>query len=60
VINQRLELGFDEIEGGDQILVQSSMIPLNMATASFSFEPEPDTDTAQELRAIAYGYSKIS
>ena len=58
-INEKRAMkGYDEIEGGDQILVQSSMIPLNMATASFSFEP--DTATAEELRAIAYGYSKIS
>ena len=60
-INERREIkGYEPIDNGDQILVQSSMIPLSMASEPFSLEPEPDSETAQELRALAYGPQKIS
>jgi HK97 family phage portal protein len=59
-INERRAMkGYDEIEGGDAVLVQSSMIPLDMATEPLDFGDGLDVEagklSADELKALAYG-----
>lgn len=49
---RRLMKGYEPIDGGDQILVQSSMIPLGMATEPLLDDSEGATD--DEIKA-AYG-----
>src|SRR5699024_11895898 len=52
-INQRLELGFDEIEGGEIGYLPSGLLPTNF---DFSFdEPEPVADDLKSLIKAAYG-----
>lgn len=65
-INEKREIkGFDSVDGGDTIMVQSSLIPLDMATMPYEPEPEPINDEdeddlvedlgADDLKALAYG-----
>jgi HK97 family phage portal protein len=62
-INERREMkGYEPINGGDSLLVQSSMIPLGFAASDPSLSPEQDSETrsddsAQTLKEIAYGPS---
>lgn len=52
-INQRLELGFDEIEGGEIGYLPSGLLPTNF---DFSFdEPEPEGEDLKALIEKAYG-----
>ncbi|HEY9817108.1 MAG TPA: phage portal protein, partial [Candidatus Obscuribacterales bacterium] len=67
-INEKREIkGYDPIDGGDEILVQSSMIPLSMATTPLDLgmsEPMDDNPlapgeersqlTALDLKSLAY------
>lgn len=60
VINQKLELGFDDIEGGDVGYIGSGLLPTDM---DFSLpEPSDDDDmeergrlTLDEIKRISYG-----
>lgn len=68
-INERRQMkGYDEIEGGDQLLVQSTLVPLSFAAEPVTIPPEVGGDPGQEedrveqsamtpedLKAIAYG-----
>ena len=52
-INERRAMkGYEPIEGGDTLLVQSSAIPLGMATEPLSPPPQMDAET---VKALAYG-----
>jgi HK97 family phage portal protein len=49
-INQRLELGFDEIEGGDTGFIGSGLIPANLDFNSLALdpgEPKPPKDSSE-------------
>lgn len=66
-INEKRAMkGYEEIDGGDQILVQSSLIPLSMAVEPISLPPEQDNEmppedmTADDVKALAYGPKKTS
>ena len=58
-INERRQIkGYDKLaNGGDEILVSSSMIPLAMAVEPITLPPEL---TAEEAKAQAYGPPKTS
>lgn len=47
-INQRLELGFDDIEGGDEGYIPSSLIPVSLARFDGSDDDEPDEEPNNE------------
>lgn len=54
-INERRAIkGYEKIEGGDQVLVQSSMIPLDFATAPIDLGAPSSVD-AKTLNKMAYG-----
>jgi HK97 family phage portal protein len=64
-INETREIkGYDKLPaGGDQILVQSSMIPLSMAVEPITLPPEQppnQTLTDDEIKALAYGPQKTT
>lgn len=60
-INEKREIkGFDAIDGGDAIMVQSSLIPLELATMPFEPEQLPRGLDDEELKALAYGPSERS
>ena len=54
VINKRLELGFDEIEGGDVGYLSGGLIPTDM---EFDLTTE-DMSKAEDLAKLAYGKNK--
>jgi len=66
-INEKRAIkGYEEIDGGNTVLVQSSLIPLSMASEPISLPPEQDSEeppedmTAEDMKAIAYGPKKTS
>ena len=57
-INERREIkGYEPIEGGDEVMMPASMIPLSLAASDFGNPSELDEDT---LKTISYGPSKRS
>jgi HK97 family phage portal protein len=59
-INERRAMkGYDEIPGGDVVMVSSSMIPLGMAQEPIDFGDESGTpEQIRMMKALAYGPSK--
>lgn len=54
LINQRLELGFDEIEGGDVGYLGSGLIPANVDWSGGAVEPTAE-EVAKAVQLLGYG-----
>lgn len=52
-INQRLELGFEDIEGGDTGFIGSGLIPANIDFNSLALDPEPNNEPGKSKGAAA-------
>ena len=61
-INERRALkGYEQIEGGDQLLVNAGLIPLDFASVDPLAEPVQQGEAGPEfLKALAYGETKES
>lgn len=64
-INEKRAIkGYEQIDGGDTVLVQSSLIPLSSAVEPLSFgtdtEQAPQDLTAEDMKALAYGPKKTT
>ena len=58
-INQRLELGFDEIEGGDTGYLPTSVIPADMVMATGDEDPEDPSGTPSDpQKSHIYDFKK--
>jgi HK97 family phage portal protein len=56
-INEKRAMkGYEPIDGGDVVLVQSSLVPLDLTSFDILDEPaEPDEQRARDIFALAYG-----